>query len=246
MQDIWVVAETNCGVLAGVTLELLGKARSLAQSCDGTVTAVLLGADVAPLAAQLVAYGADTVLLAQDPELAQYRTLPYTAVLTELIGARKPAIVLLGATSQGRDLAPRVAGRLRTGLTADCLELILDRDGLLVQTKPSYGDNVMVDIVIPEHRPQMATVRPHVFPLPEKQEGRSAKVEEVSVELEASDLTTRVREIIVEEQQASKLEEADVIVAGGAWHGFPRELRSVGKAGPCPGRSSWSYPSAGG
>jgi electron transfer flavoprotein alpha subunit len=215
MQDIWVVAETNCGVLAGVTLELLGKARSLAQSCDGTVTAVLLGADVAPLAAQLVAYGADTVLLAQDPELAQYRTLPYTAVLTELIGARKPAIVLLGATSQGRDLAPRVAGRLRTGLTADCLELILDRDGLLVQTKPSYGDNVMVDIVIPEHRPQMATVRPHVFPLPEKQEGRSAKVEEVSVKLEASDLTTRVREIIVEEQQASKLEEADVIVAGG-------------------------------
>lgn len=215
MQEIWVVAETNQGRLAPVTLELVGKARALAEAAGAAVTAVLAGHPVAGLAAELIASGADTVLVADHAELASYRTLPYAEVLAGLIRARRPSIVLFGATSQGRDLAPRLAARLRTGLTADCLDLSLDKDGLLVQTKPSYGDNVMVDIVIPEHRPQMATVRPHVFPQPEKNAARRGRIEEVGVSLDSAALCTRVREVLAEVQPASKLEEAEVVVAGG-------------------------------
>lgn len=215
MQEIWVIAETVQGQLGAVTLELLGKARSLARTAGGQVTAVLLGHPVAALAGTLAAAGADRVLVADHPELAAYRTLPYAAVLADLITAHQPSIVLFGATSQGRDLAPRLAARLRTGLTADCLDLSLNEDGLLVQTKPSYGDNVMVDIVIPAHRPQMATVRPHVFPLPEQDGRRRGRVEEIPVHLDAATLTTRVREVLAEVQPASRLEEAEVVVAGG-------------------------------
>jgi electron transfer flavoprotein alpha subunit len=215
MQEIWVVAETYQGRLAPVTLELIGKARALASGVGGKVTAALLGSGVTELSSELIACGADTVLVADHPELALYRTLPYARVLTELIEARHPDVVLFGATSQGRDLAPRLAARLRTGLTADCLDLSFDKDGLLIQTKPSYGDNVMVDIVIPRHRPQMATVRPHVFPAPEKDAGREGRVEVVPVHLDQADLVTRVREVIAEVEEASKLEEADVVVAGG-------------------------------
>ncbi len=215
MRDIWVVAELVGGGLAPISLQLLGKARSLADQAGGRVVAVIMGEKVKTLAKELVAQGADQVLLVEDKELALYRTLPYTRVLVELVQKHEPDIILLGATSQGRDLAPRVAARLETGLTADCLELSINKEGLLVQTKPSYGDNVMVDIVIPESRPQMATVRPNVFPVPDKDTKRKGKVVSVPVNLQPDDLSTVVKEIIPQEHEASKLEEADVIVCGG-------------------------------
>lgn len=215
MKEIWVVCEMTNGNLAPVSLQLLGKARNLADNDNRRVVAVLIGEQVKPFAQELVHRGADLVFVAEDKELAVYRTLPYARVLVQLIKEKKPDIVLLGATSQGRDLAPRVAARLQTGLTADCLDLSINEEKLLVQTKPSYGDNVMVDIVIPEARPQMATVRPNVFPLPEKNKERTGEVVPVPVALAPDDLSTVVKEIIPREKEVSMLEEAEVIVCGG-------------------------------
>ncbi|MGI6597640.1 MAG: electron transfer flavoprotein subunit alpha/FixB family protein [bacterium] len=225
--DIWVVTELVGKGLASVSLQLLGKARQLADQADGKVMAVAMGHQIMPLAQEIVEHGADEVLVADHPELAYYRTLPYARVLTELVQERKPNVVLLGATSQGRDLAPRVAARLQTGLTADCLELHIDDQGLLVQTKPSYGDNVMVDIVIPDHRPQMATVRPNVFPLPKRMADRQGKVSSVTVTLQPDDLRTVVKDIMAEEQEAFRLEEADVVICGGRGMGSKENFEQL-------------------
>lgn len=226
MSDIWVVAELVGERLAPVSLQLLGKARQLADQAGGQVVAVLFGHEIEHWAQDLIDYGANEVILADHPELAYYRTLPYARALTRLVQEKKPNVVLLGATSFGRDLAPRVAARLETGLTADCLDLSLDKDGLLVQTKPSYGDNVMVDIVIPEHRPQMATVRPNVFPLPERST-RTGKVTTAPVDLQPEDLITVVKEIIAEKQEAARIEDADVIVCGGRGMGSKENFEQL-------------------
>lgn len=227
MHDIWVVTELVGKDLAPVSLQLLGQARQLADQTGDKVIAVAMGHEIMPMAQELIEHGADEVLVADHPELTYYRTLPYARILGELIQEKKPNVVLMGATSQGRDLAPRVAARIQTGLTADCLELSINKDGLLVQTKPSYGDNVMVDIVIPEHRPQMATVRPNVFPQPERICGRKGKVISVPVSLQPDDLKTVVKEIIAEEQQASRLEEADVVVCGGRGMGSKENFEQL-------------------
>ncbi|MGI6130041.1 MAG: electron transfer flavoprotein subunit alpha/FixB family protein [bacterium] len=218
MGDIWVVAELVAGRLSPVGLQLLGKARGLVDQDNGhsgQVVAVIMGHQVKSLAQELIAYGADQVLVIEDEQLGSYRTLPYTRVLVDLALQKQPDIILLGATSQGRDLAPRVAARLKTGLTADCLELSINEQRLLVQTKPSYGDNVMVDIVIPTSKPQMATVRPNVFPVPEKDTNRKGRMTLVPVKLKPGDLATIVKEIIPDQQEVSKLEEAEVIICGG-------------------------------
>ncbi len=227
MHDILVVTELVNGGLAPVSLQLLGKARQLADKSGDRVTAFAMGHEIVPLGQELTKYGADEVIVADHPELARYRTLPYARIMTQVLQKRKPNIVLLGATSQGRDLAPRVAARLQTGLTADCLDLSINEEGLLVQTKPSYGDNVMVDIVIPEHRPQMATVRPNVFPLPEKIEDRKGEITSVTVNLEPDDLKAVVKEIIAEKHEASRLEEADVVICGGRGMGSKENFEQL-------------------
>lgn len=227
MNDIWVVTELVGGCLTSVSLQLLGKARQLADQSGGKVVAVIMGHEINSLAQELVKYGADEVLVADHPELVFYRTLPYARLLGKLVKEEKPNVVLLGATSQGRDLAPRVAARLQTGLTADCLDLSINKEGILVQTKPSYGDNVMVDIIIPEHRPQMATVRPNVFPLPDRIDNREGEVTSVTVTLQPDDLKTVVKEIIAEEHEASRLEEADVVICGGRGMGSKENFEQL-------------------
>jgi electron transfer flavoprotein alpha subunit len=181
--NIWVFAEQSGGRLAGVTLELLAKARELERKTGGSVAAVLLGDDLGEIASELLAYGADAVIEAASPNLRDYKPVPYARALQSLVEKHSPSILLFGATTLGRDLAPRLQAKLLTGLTADCLDLDMDENGLLVQTKPSYGDNVMCQIVCPDTRPQMATVRPKVFSPMERIENPSGQVirEEINV-----------------------------------------------------------------
>ena len=164
-QGIWVFAEQHKGQVAPVTFQLLGKGRELADSRKAALTAVLIGNQVDQEAKKLIAHGADRVLLCQHPVLEGHHESEYMAAFNRLMEKEQPEIFLFGATSLGRSLAPRLAARLNTGLTADCTQLTIDGETeLLHQTRPAFGGNLMATIVCPHHRPQMATVRPGVMP----------------------------------------------------------------------------------
>ncbi|MFW9980188.1 MAG: 4Fe-4S binding protein, partial [Candidatus Thorarchaeota archaeon] len=162
-KNVWIVAEMHGGRLRSVSYELVTKARELADKLGEKVVAVLLGHELDGIAETLIHQGADKVIVVDDKILADYTTDAYTIAVTSLITPRKPAIVLYGATSNGRDLAPRIAARLQLGLTADCTGLDIDEERQLVQTRPAFGGNIMAEILCPYTRPQMATVRPNVF-----------------------------------------------------------------------------------
>ena len=212
---VWVFAEQRNGELQKVSLEILGEGRRLADELGVNLTAVLLGNNVACLADTLGEHGADEVLVAEHEELENYTTDGYTKVLCDLANERKPGILFIGATFIGRDLGPRVAARLSTGLTADCTSLAVDiTNGDLLATRPAFGGNLMATIACPNHRPQMATVRPGVFSkLTEKKENYS--IENVNVNLEASDIRTTVLEVVKANKDIVDIGEAKVIVAGG-------------------------------
>lgn len=162
-KDIWVYVEVKNDAPLMVTLELLAKARELSKKSGDKVVAIVLSDNNLDISSTLIAYGADKVIRVTSPLLAQFKTRTVAQAFTDLINKYHPSILLFGATYEGRDLAPRIQAKLQTGLTADCLELAIDEQGLLVQTKPSYGDNIMCNIVCPEKRPQMSTVRPKIF-----------------------------------------------------------------------------------
>jgi electron transfer flavoprotein alpha subunit len=189
---LWVFLEHQDGILEPVSLELLGKARQLADESGQTVTAILLGYEIAPLAVPAIAHGADEVLLAEDHILRDYTTDPYTKVMTEFILDHKPDSLLLGATVNGRDLAGRLAVRLRTGLTADCTDLALDKDDLLVGEVTGFGSGILAGILCPRHRPQMATVRPGVFPPAPPDESRKGRIQRATVSLSENDMPVHV------------------------------------------------------
>ena len=212
---VWVFAEQRNGELQKVSLEILGEGRRLADELGVKLTAVLLGNNVACLADILGEHGADEILVAEHEALENYTTDGYTKVICELANERKPGILFIGATFIGRDLGPRVAARLSTGLTADCTSLEVDvTNGDLLATRPAFGGNLMATIACPNHRPQMATVRPGVFSkLTEKKENYT--IENVSVELEASDIRTTVVEVVKANKDIVDIGEAKVIVAGG-------------------------------
>ena len=224
-KTIWVYIEHTDNRIADVSLELTGKARDLADRLDHDVVALLCGHGVEELAWDVIRRGADRVLLADHPELAQYRTLPHARVAITEARRRRPEIFLVGGTPNGRDLAPRVASALRCGLTADCTDLqvgdyYLRRSdttyrNLLYQIRPAFGGNLVATIVNPDTRPQMATVREGVMRMPDADPGRHGVVEAVTPEFEPGDfaleiLSRRVRHSTV------KLKDAPVIVAGGA------------------------------
>ena len=167
-RGLWVHLEHQDGSLEGVSMELLGRARSLADERGEPLAAVLLGKEVQPLAAEAIACGADVVLVAEHPLLEMYTTDPHAKVVTGLVLEQKPDIFLLAATPNGRDLAGRLAVRLRTGLTADCTDLTIEEgSGLLVGEVTGFGQGILATIQCPQHRPQMATVRPGVFARPQ-------------------------------------------------------------------------------
>ena len=226
-KGLWVFAEQRDGKLMNVALELLGVGRDMADTLNVPLSAVLLCGTDAPagdgIPQQLIHFGADQVYIIDHPLLREYQTDIYAKALVSLIDRYLPEIILFGATTIGRALAPRVSARLRTGLTADCTGLTIDTERrLLVQTRPAFGGSLMATIVIPNHRPQMATVRPNVMKRLEPQTSRTGKIIEVKdTSLQAEDMCTRILEVIHEADTTVNLQEADIIISGG---------RGLGKA----------------
>jgi electron transfer flavoprotein alpha subunit len=193
-QGVGVFIETVDGRGAPVSWELLGKARELAAQLDTKVLGLLLGSNVGPTADEAIAYGCDEVHVIDDPLLAHYLSATYGKALSDLCGKLRPAILLVGATPLGRDLAGVVATRLQTGLTADCTGLFIDKEtGLLLMTRPTFGGNIMATIFCQAHRPQMSSVRPRVFRMPDKDPGRKGVVSHHELEAVTVELPTIVR-----------------------------------------------------
>ncbi|MEL7636085.1 MULTISPECIES: electron transfer flavoprotein subunit alpha [Sporomusa] len=214
--DVWVFIEQVEGEIRNVSHELLGEGRKLADTKGQKLAGVLIGDGVEALAKQVFASGADKVYLIEAPELKQYSTDGYTAVFTDLINTYKPSVILIGATNDGRDLGPRVACRVGTGLTADCTNLGIDEQtGLVAWTRPAFGGNIMATILCPEHRPQMGTVRPKVFKRPEQDFARSGEIVRVESRVRSQDIRTKLLDLVKVCTTSCNLEEAEVIVAGG-------------------------------
>jgi len=223
-KGVWVVAEHEGGTLKTVSFELLGEGGRLARKLGEELAAVLVGSDVAGFVRPLGMYGADKIYVIEHKLLESYTTDAYTDVLAAVIARHKPSTVLFGATINGRDLAPRVAARLRVGLTADCTGLEIDEEKRLVQIRPAFGGNIMASIVS-RSRPQMATVRPRVMKTPKPDETRNPKVEHVEVALDPITARTKVLERVRELTKPSeKIEEAQIIVSCGRGIGKQEEL----------------------
>lgn len=215
-KNVWVIAEQRQGALTPVVIELLGEGKKLANDIGVELCAILLGHDVDGLANELLEYGADKVYYANDPLLENYTTDGYTKVIVDAVNDIKPEIVLVGATHIGRDLAPRVASKLDTGLTADCTKLEIDpEDKKLRQTRPAFGGNIMATIICPDNRPQMSTVRPGVMDKAIKDENKKGEIVKLNISLTKDDIRTEVLEIVKSEKELVSLTDANFIVAGG-------------------------------
>jgi len=232
--DVWVVAEQQDGQLHDVSLELLSKGRGLADTLGVKLGAVLLGAKVDALATRLIQHGADRVLAGEDARLARYQTNPFAKAVSALIEKHRPQIVIFGATSVGRDLAPRVASTVRAGLTADCTDLDIGEhvethtnqkyENLLYQIRPAFGGNIIATIVNPDRWPQMATVREGVMRMPDADANRKGEIVRFKPALTAEDFPLK----ILERQSAPRkvnLKAARIIVAGGAGVGSKENFR---------------------
>lgn len=214
-KGVWVFAEQREGQLQKVSLELLGEGRRQADKLGVKLTALLLGNNIKGLTETLSKHGADEVLVVDNERLQHYTTDAYTKVICDLVNERKPGILFVGATFIGRDLGPRIAARLNTGLTADCTSIDVDAEnGDLLATRPAFGGNLMATIVCPNHRPQMATVRPGVFEKVDS-DGSECRIEEVNIELNDEDVRTKVLETIKTAKDIVDISEAKVIVSGG-------------------------------
>jgi len=224
-RGVWVFAEQRDGRLAGVVLELLSEGRNIASQLKEPLACVLLGDGVEHLSQELMEFGADQVYLAMAPELNDYRDDLYAQVIEHMVRQYQPAVLLIGGTINGRSLAPRVATRLRTGLTADCTGFALDDDGNLLQTRPAFGGNLMATIRCPQHRPQMATVRPKVFQAATRKPGR--KGEEIRVDLPPLKPWARILKVVEEDSVGPNLGEADIVVSGGRGLGSPEKFHLV-------------------
>jgi electron transfer flavoprotein alpha subunit len=220
-QGVWVWVEQFQGQVCPISWEMMGKGRQLADTLSTSLTACVLGDGVAEIAQEAIAYGADRVFLIDHPSLGTCRTRPYAECLVHLAQDHRPGIFLLGASSRGRDLAGAVATELHTGLTADCTGLDIDPEtGLLHQTRPAFGGNIMATIVCPAHRPQMATVRHRVFEMPHRDAARQGSVVREEPLLDEDEIATKVVEFLLQEGEVN-ISEANVIVAGGAGIGGP-------------------------
>ena len=226
---VWVWVEQFDGKTGGISLEMLGDGRKLADRRGVALTACVLGHHVEHIAKEAIAFGADRVFLVDDESLAKYTTSPYVSVLVHLVCEYKPEIFLLGASSRGRDLAGSVASILYTGLTADCTGLDIDpENGLLLQTRPAFGGNIMATIICPNHRPQMATVRHRVFEMPIADAHRQGEIIDIKAVMSADQMTTHVIDSILEKDEVN-LADARVIVAGGRGVGGPAGFETLRK-----------------
>ena len=214
-KNVYVFIEQREGIIQNVALELLSKARELADALNEKVYAMLLGHNLSTQAQECIAYGADTVLRVDAPELETYTTEPYAQAKREIIIENKPSIVLIGATTIGRDLGPRLSARVETGLTADCTGLEIAEDGGLLMTRPAFGGNLMATIICKEHRPQMSTVRPGVMRMAQRDLNRKGNIEDVKINFDKSKFRVRVIETVKESKNLIDITEAKVLISGG-------------------------------
>lgn len=221
-KNVFVIAEQRDGELQKVSTELIGKARELADDLGQEVYAILLGENVKAKADVLIHHGADKVIVVDHPLLKEYVTEPYAKSIYTIVQKYDPEIVLFGATSIGRDLAPRLAARIHTGLTADCTGLAIDEETrLLRMTRPAFGGNLMATIVCQNFRPQMATVRPGVMTPMENDNDRKGEVIMEDVGLTDADMNVKIIEVAKEEKKKLDITEARVLVSGGRGLGGP-------------------------
>ena len=218
-KHVWVFIEYEHGQIHPVSLELLGEGRKLADKLKVELAGVLMGAandDLLRAAGACFEYGADVVYLVSDPVLAHYRNEPFTQAMTDLVNTYKPEILLLGATTLGRDLAGSVATTLLTGLTADTTELAIDDERSLAATRPTFGGSLLCTIHTLNYRPQMATVRPRVMRMPERQPGRVGRLIEHPLHMIEDDIVTKVLQFVPDrDTNKAQLAFADIVVAGG-------------------------------
>lgn len=228
-QDLWVFMETNPdGTAKNVGIELLTPGRSMAEKQGGRLVAVVIGYHTDAAVEAAASHGAEQVIVVDAPEYETYTTDAYTIALCSLVKKYRPASMLIGATNHGRDLGPRVSCRLKTGLTADCTVLDIDKEtGNVAWTRPAFGGNLMATILCPDHRPQIGTVRPGVFKKSEPMENDAEIVRE-DIRVEAKDIRTQVLEVIQDmDEENVDLEGAEIIVSGGRGVGGPEGFEPV-------------------
>jgi len=216
--EVWIWAEQRNGRLLDVSLEILGKARELANQIGGSTAAILIGDDVRKLAEDLAAYGADRVYVFSDPALTHYQSDAYTRLISELVEEKRPEIMLLGASAIGMDLAPSIAARVKTGLTAHSCSLEIDKSGerpQLVAAVPGWGGGMIVSIVCPNHRPQMATVSPGVSEKPERSGAGSGEIIIMKAALTPDDFRVRTVEMVEDLPEGIQIDDADIVISGG-------------------------------
>lgn len=225
-KGVWIFAEQRSGKVASVAYELLGIGRNLADGLKTELSAILFGAPESE-AQELIKWGADKVYFSKDQIFEKFNDEPYSQLITSLIREHKPEIVLAGATPIGRSFIPRVAARLRTGLTADCTALEIDKEtGNILQIRPAFGGNIMATILCPNNRPQMSTVRPRVMKRGQYDEGRVGEI--INVKAEGITSRTKVLETIKEVSDITvNLQEADIIVSGGRGLGDPKGFKLI-------------------
>lgn len=214
-KGVYVFIEQREGTVQNVALELLGKARELADKLGEEVVGILPGYKFTDQAQKCVEYGADRVLVIDAPELEAYTTEPYAQAINQVISERKPAIVLFGATTIGRDLGPRLSARVGTGLTADCTGLEISDDRDLMMTRPAFGGNLMATIVCREHRPQMSTVRPGVMRMAQPDKNRKGEIEQVKIDFNPTKFRVRVKEHVKASKNLVDIADAKILVSGG-------------------------------
>ena len=226
-KGVFVFAQQVDNVLSGISFELVGEGKRLAEKLGTEVTAVLVGSDVSGLVDELAAYGADKVIVVDDPELKNYRTEPYAHALASVINEFKPEIMLVGATAIGRDLGPTVSARVQTGLTADCTLLEIgdfplvalpnqeQKHNQLLMTRPAFGGNTIATIACPNHRPQMATVRPGVMQKKEPVAGAKAEVIEYNPGFTPNDKYVEILDIVKSVTETVDIQAAKILVSGG-------------------------------
>ncbi|MBP3421700.1 MAG: electron transfer flavoprotein subunit alpha/FixB family protein [Lachnospiraceae bacterium] len=238
-KGVYVFAQQVDNEISGIAFELLGKAKELAAPLNTEVAAVLIGSDVKGLADQLAEYGADKVIVVDDPELKEYRTEPYAHALASVINEYKPEIVLVGATAIGRDLGPTVSARVATGLTADCTVLEIgdfplvaipgkedeQKHNQLLMTRPAFGGNTIATIACPNTRPQMATVRPGVMQKIEPIKGAKANVIEYNPGFTPNKKYVTIKEVVKAVSDTVDIMEAKILVSGGRGVGTPENFK---------------------
>ena len=236
-KGVFVFAQQVDNVISNIAFELIGKGKELAEDLGVEVTAVLVGSDVKGLADQLAEYGADKVIVVDDPELKEYRTEPYTHAIASVIEEFKPEIFLIGATAIGRDLGPRVCARIHTGLTADCTKLDIGdfpmnpvpgretKHNQLLMTRPAFGGNTIATIACPDFRPQMATVRPGVMQKAPKEAGKKAVVTEFNPGFTKNNKYVDILEVVKAVSNTVDIMDAKILVSGGRGVGSPENFK---------------------